>query len=131
VALSRLRAGVPVWLLASGGGERLWELRREADLVDLWAARSLAPARAAPALARARALAAALGGAEGALVLLLAPAWYGAEEDVPPLPGLRGLFVLYPGQRARPALAGHCEAWAAVAAGAAGELERALGGLAR
>jgi ATP-dependent Clp protease ATP-binding subunit ClpC len=130
VAVSRQQAGVPVWLVASEGGARVWELRRRADLVELWAARSLAPASAALALAKARALAAGLG-EEGAepVVLLLTPVWYGAEEEVPAVPGLRGLFVDYPGQRVRPALAGRCEAWAAVASGQPAELERVLGGL--
>jgi ATP-dependent Clp protease ATP-binding subunit ClpC len=130
VALSRQQAGVPVWLVASGGGARVWELRRRADLVELWAARSLAPASAALALEKARALAAGLG-EEGAdpVVLLLAPVWYGAEEEVPAVPGLRGLFVDYPRQRTRPVLAKQCEAWVTVASGQPGELERVLGGL--
>jgi ATP-dependent Clp protease ATP-binding subunit ClpC len=130
VALSRQQAGVPVWLVASGGGARVWELRRRADLVELWAARSLAPASAALALEKARALAAGLG-EEGAepVVLLLAPVWYGAEEDVPALPGLRALFVDYPRQRTRPVLAKQCEAWVTVASGQPAQLERVLGGL--
>jgi ATP-dependent Clp protease ATP-binding subunit ClpC len=130
VALSRQQAGVPVWLVASGGGARVWELRRRADLVELWAARSLAPASAALALEKARALAAGLGeaGAEP-VVLVLAPVWYGAEEEVPAVPGLRGLFVDYPRQRVRPVLAARCEAWAAIASGQPAQLERVLGGL--
>jgi ATP-dependent Clp protease ATP-binding subunit ClpC len=130
VAVSRQQAGVPVWLVASGGGARVWELRRRADLVELWAARSLAPASAALALEKARALAAGLAG-EGAdpVVLVLAPVWYGAEEEVPAVPGLRGLFVDYPRQRTRPVLAGRCEAWAAVPSSEIGQLERVLAGL--
>jgi ATP-dependent Clp protease ATP-binding subunit ClpC len=130
VALSRQHAGVPVWLVASGGGARVWELRRRPDLVELWAVRSLAPASAALALEKARALAAGLAD-EGAkpVVLVLAPVWYGAEEEVPAVPGLRGLFVDYPRQRVRPVLAGRCEAWAAVPSSEIGQLERVLGGL--
>jgi WD40 repeat protein len=130
-ALRRLRCGAPAWLVASGGCCPAWELRREADLVELWAARSLAPACAAEALRRARGLAAGPGdGGESALVLLLAPAWYGAEEQVAAVPGLRGLFVRPPGQGGgRPALVGLCEDWAGLAWGGADQLGRALGRL--
>jgi ATP-dependent Clp protease ATP-binding subunit ClpC len=130
-ALRRLRCGAPAWLVASGGEVPAWELRREADLVELWAARSLAPASAAEALRRARGLAAGLGdGGEPALVLLLAPSWYGAEEEVRPVPNLRGLFVRPPGQPGGPpALARLCEGWAALPWGGADQLGRALGRL--
>ena len=48
------------------------------------------------------------------VIVLLAQPWFGADEQVPTVPGLRGLFVQYPGRPVRPALAGHCERWASV-----------------
>ena len=48
------------------------------------------------------------------VIVLLSHPWFGAEEAVSAIPSLRGLFVQYPGQQIRPALAGCCERWESV-----------------
>ena len=66
---------------------------------------------------------------EDAVVLVLSHVWYGSEEEVPEVKGLRGLFVQYPGREVRPVLAERCERWEAVGSGAVGEVAEKLGRL--
>jgi ATP-dependent Clp protease ATP-binding subunit ClpC len=51
------------------------------------------------------------------VIVLLSHPWFGAEEAVSAVPSLRGLFVQYPGQQIRPALARACERWESVNTG--------------
>ena len=48
---------------------------------------------------------------------LLSHPWFGAEEQLPAVPALRGLFVQYPCRQIRPALGDACERWESVTAG--------------
>ncbi|HLX08126.1 MAG TPA: WD40 repeat domain-containing protein [Thermoanaerobaculia bacterium] len=118
LASSLLQAGLPVVLVTAGGHGEVHSLDRLADLVEIWTRRSLEPAAAGQSLRAARALRETL--REGPLepaVVLLAHAYFGAEDQVPAQPCLRGLFVQYPGQHVRPPLAGACERWESIAAG--------------
>jgi hypothetical protein len=128
LAASLVAAGQPVVLVTAGGRGTTRPLERRRDLVDLWTARSHAPAQAAGALRAARACRAQLGvGQDEPLIVALTHAYFGAEEvGLPRVPGLRGLFVQYPGQQVRPALAAQCERWETVAAGSVGSLVPAL-----
>ena len=64
------------------------------------------------------------------LIVLLSHPWFGAEQHLPSVPALRGLFVQYPGQRrVRPVLAEHCECWESLTAGDMGKLAECLGKL--
>ena len=132
LAASLIEARVACWLVAAGGRGAALPLERPADLVELWARRSLEPARPARALAAARALAGGLGG--GALepaVVLLAESHFGAEEaaGVGAVRGLRALFVRHGGDGDPPAWSGRCERWAVLPAGRPEGLVSALGGL--
>jgi hypothetical protein len=66
-----------------------------------------------------------------AIILVLSHTWYGSDEPLPAIKGLRGLFVQYPGRDVRPALAAQCERWESVDAGktdaAAERIGRLLG----
>jgi ATP-dependent Clp protease ATP-binding subunit ClpC len=124
-----LRGGQPAAVVLSGGAGAVREVRTEADLAAVLAARSARPARAGVSLRLARALCRPLG-TDGSdpVVLLLVPVWYG--WDAPPGAGpglLRGLFVRPPGARPAPPWAAGCDRWVCLAAGAgAAELDRAL-----
>ena len=115
IAASLLQARLPVTLLAAGGAGQVRLLEQPADLLDLWLLRSLEPAPAAQTLRLAHTLHTLLRDdrLEPVIVLLSHP-WFGAEEEVPAVSALRGLFVQYPGQQVRPALAGCCERWESV-----------------
>jgi len=118
LASSLLQAGLPVVLVTAGGRGEVHALDRLADLVEIWTRRSLEPAAAGQSLRAALALRETL--REGPLepaVVLLAHAYFGAEDQVPAVPCLRGLFVQYPSQQVRPSLAAACERWESIAAG--------------
>jgi WD40 repeat protein len=130
-----VEARLPVWLVTAGGAGSVALLEQPADLVELWTRRTLEPPRPARALAVARALRAGLVG-QGAwepVIVLLAQAYFGAEEDelMPPgvMPGLRGLFVHHVGQGGPPAWSMHCERWVAVGVGEGSGLGVVLGEL--
>jgi WD40 repeat protein len=128
IASSLLHAGLPAVLLLAGGGVR-W-LERGEDLLEIWTARSLAEVEAGRLLAAARGLRESLaGGPLEPVIVLLTHAFFAAEEEVPAIAGLRGLFVQYPRQQVRPALAGHCERMESVAAAETDRLGEILGRL--
>lgn len=118
LAASRLHAGQTVLLIAAGGVGQVRPLTQPADLLDVWTLRSLQPAAAAAVLH----LAATLRGSwretvlEPVIVVLSQP-WFGSGEALPTLPGLRGLFVQYPGTTVQPTLAVRCERWESVDTG--------------
>jgi ATP-dependent Clp protease ATP-binding subunit ClpC len=119
VARSLLQAGMPAMLVLTGQGvrpgEQIRELRESSDLLEVWTARTLSPAKATQSLRLASVVRAGLrdGGVEP-VILLLTQAWFGAEEEVARVAGLRALFVQYPGQQVRPAMAAMCERWHSV-----------------
>jgi hypothetical protein len=118
IASSLLEAHLPVVLVAAGGAGRVRTLEQPADLLELWTLRSLEPAAAVPALHLARAIRASLrDDLLEPLIVLLSHPWFGAEEELPAIPALRGLFVQYPGRQIRPALGDACERWENLNAG--------------
>jgi WD40 repeat protein len=135
LASTLLQARLPVWLVTAGGGGTAALLEQPADLVEIWTRRTLEPARPGRALAAARALRANLVGQSAfePVIVLLAHAHFGAEEEAPMpsglVQGLRGLFVHHAGQGGRPAWAAQCERWSAVSAGTESALLTVLGEL--
>jgi hypothetical protein len=130
VARTLRDAGVPVVLITPGEqGEQVLPLEHTADLIEIWTHRTLQPLDAARALRLASAVRANLHDGSGPepVILLLTQAWCGAEVAVPVIENLRGLFVQYPGQQVRPALAAQCARWQSVAAGQSEGLANILG----
>ncbi len=127
IAGSLLQAHLPVVLLAAGGAGQVRTLEQPVDLLELWTLRSLEPAAAAHTLQLARAIRETLrDGLLEPIIVLFSHPWFGAEENLLAIPALRGLFVQYPGQQVRPALAEHCERWESVAAAAGAQLAEHL-----
>ncbi len=130
VASSLLDAGLPVVLVTAGGRGSVRTLERSADLVDIWTERSLEGADEPGVLRVARAMRETLAGdALSPVVVLLSHVFYGADEEPPEVPGLRGLFVQYPGRTVRPPLAAACERWESVGSGEVEGLGERLGRL--
>jgi WD40 repeat protein len=117
IAQSIRRAGQRVILLTNSDGIKqgqwLLELTHPADLLEIWLQRTLKTIPAAHSLHLARILQAGLQKNDGLepIILVLSHPWYGAEEDIPQIKDLRGLFVQLPGYPAVPVLAGKCEKW--------------------
>lgn len=109
---SNRRAGL---VLAGTPGAALG-LDRAADLLEIWTARSLDPADEARSLRLADRMRRSIrDGERDPIILLLAHEWFGADVDLAVLPGLRALFVTYPGGRPRrPPLARRCERWSTI-----------------
>lgn len=127
LASSLLQASLPVVLVTAGGRSGVYPLERVSDLVEVWTQRSLEPAEVGRALGVARALRETLRGEPlEPVIVVLAHAYFGAEEEVPVVAGLRGLFVQYPSLQVRPALASVCERWESVAAGETADLAERL-----
>ncbi len=118
VASSLLDAGLPVVLVTAGGRGSVRTLERPADLVEVWTERSLEGADEPGALRVARAMRETLAGdALSPVIVLLSHVFYGADEEPPEVPGLRGFFVQYPGRTVRPTMAAACERWESVGPG--------------
>jgi hypothetical protein len=117
IAQSIHRAGQRVILLTNSDGikEGQWllELHHPADLVETWLQRTLKIIPAARSLELARVLRASLQENEGLepIILVLSHSWFGADDDIPQIKGLRGLFVQHPHYPVVPVLAGKCEKW--------------------
>jgi hypothetical protein len=135
LASTLVQARLPVWLVTAGGAGTAAFLEQPADLVEIWARRTLEPARPARALGAARALRNNLVGQSALepVIVVLSHAHFGADEEEPmPLgmvPGLRGLFVKHAGQGGRPAWSAHCERWSALCVGKESVLVTVLGEL--
>jgi hypothetical protein len=132
VARTLHAAGVPVVLVTPGDrGEQVLTLERTADLIEVWTHRTLQSINAVRALRVASAVRANLSDGSGRepVILLLTQPWCGTEAVGPAIAELRGLFVQYPGQQVRPALAPQCARWQSVAAGQTDRLARILGEL--
>lgn len=125
ITASLLDHGLPVGLLAAGGDEVVRLPTRAADLVELWTLRSLEPASAARVLRRAQGLRQTLrDGPLEPFILVLSHVWFGSGVTLPPLGGLRGLFVQLPGATPRPPLAAACERWECVTTATLPPLDR-------
>jgi ATP-dependent Clp protease ATP-binding subunit ClpC len=117
LAASLIKARLSAILVTAGGASRVRALERSDDLLELWTARTLSPADASGALRVARSLQENLrDGVLEPFILVLSHPWFGANETLS-AHSLRGLFVQYPGQRVKPALADYCERWDSIAAG--------------
>jgi ATP-dependent Clp protease ATP-binding subunit ClpC len=132
IANAVLQARLPAVLVTTESTGSICTLEEPAHLVDIWIARHLEPADAARTLDIAQTLRDTLrDGSQEPLIVLLSQPWFGVQEPIPTIPGLRGLFVQYPRQRVKPALAEHCERWESVDAGTltslTERLERLLG----
>jgi hypothetical protein len=67
------------------------------------------------------------GGPLGPVTVVLSHPYFGADEEPrTAVPGLRALFVQYPGQHVPPALAAACERWETVPAGRTAALGETL-----
>lgn len=129
-ARTLIQRGIRAILVTSGGQELVRVLDRGDDLVDIWTHRTNHAAVAARTLKIASATREYLrGDALDPLILVLSHPWFGSEEDIPNIAGLRGLFVQYPQHHARPVLAGRCERWETLTVGDAGNVSKSLGSL--
>ena len=111
-ARTLLDAGLSAMLVTpTDAGPPMVPIERPTDLAEIWTRRSFTPADAPRLLALAHALRATLPHEPGIppLVLLLTHTWFGADDDLPPISHLRGLFVQHPDHPNQPALAAHCE----------------------
>jgi hypothetical protein len=111
-ARTLLDAGLTAMLVTpTDAGPPMVPIERPTDLAEIWTRRSYTPADAPRLLALSQALRAALPHEPGIppLILLLTHTWFGAEDDLAPIPHLRALFVQHPNHPNQPALAPHCE----------------------
>ena len=125
------QAGLPTILVTSGGTEMILPIDKTADLVEVWTHRTLKPANAPRSLKLAQSLRANLdseGGLE-AIVLLVTHPWFGADDEMPSMSHVRGLFIQYPGYPVRPVLATQYERWQMVAPDHTTGLDQILGDL--
>ena len=117
IAQSLRRAGQRVILLTNSDGikEGQWllELNHPPNLLETWLQRTLKSIPASRSLELARVLRAGLQENDGLepIILVLSHPWFGADEEIPEMKGLRGLFVQYPHYPVVPVLAGKCEKW--------------------
>lgn len=127
-----LEASLRAVLVTSGGPEIVRELQRVEDLVDVWTVRSHRLAHAKRTLKLADAMRGQIGG-DGLepLIVVLSHTWFGADESVGDLAGLRGLFVQYPKFEGKPPLASRCERWESIRPADATRLSKVLGELIR
>ena len=131
VATTLRAAGVAVALVTAGGAGTARLADTATAALAALTERSLDLADAVAAMARAETLRRSLRG-RGAepVVLLLSHPWFGAEEpEAMTPPGLRGLFIQYPGRRVRPAWADRCLRHETLPPAAWAQLPAALGRL--
>ncbi len=133
IVASTLRdAGVSVVMITPDEPvDAIIAIEHRADLVETWTRRTLFPARGQRLLRAADAVRASLRGdiSTEPAVLLLSHCWFGAEERLPEVPGLRGLFVLHPGHDVTPVAAPMCERYQLLSALGSTNLGRVLGEL--
>ncbi len=134
VARSLRKAGIPAVLVTTGdkeGVETVRSIEHASDMVEIWTRRTMVPVNTSRCLKLARVIREQLrGGPLEPVVLVLSHAWFGADEDIPAVPNMRGLFVQYPNHDERPAMAGACERWESVGAGETSNMLEMLGRLA-
>ena len=131
VARTLHQANIPTLVVTSGGNEQILTIDKTADLIDIWTQRTLKAAQVPRSLKLAQALRTNLQ-SEGGLdpiVLLLTHPWFGADDDIPKLSNVRGLFIQYPDYNVRPALADKCDRWQSIKHDQITGLENILGEL--
>ncbi len=132
IARALRRRAIPVRLVALGGQAKVKTLEHPRDLIELLTVRSFEPVDQAAALRTAERVASELAAQAGGSVsiLLLTQPYWGIDMKAPaPTPGIRALFVQYPGQQVRPSFAAHCERWESIDAGESERLSQVLGRL--
>jgi ATP-dependent Clp protease ATP-binding subunit ClpC len=118
IANAVLQARLPAVLVTTETTGSICLLEEPAHLVDIWIARHLEPANAVRTLDIAQTLRNTLrNDSQEPLIVLLSQPWFGAQETIPAIPGLRGLFVQYPKRNVKPVLAEQCERWENIDAG--------------
>jgi ATP-dependent Clp protease ATP-binding subunit ClpC len=127
IANALLQARLPAVLVTTEKTGSICTLEEPSHLVDIWMARHLEPVNVVRTLNIAQTLRDTLrDGSQEPLIVLLSQPWFGAQEAIPAISGLRGLFVQYPKQRVKPALAEQCERWESIYAGTLVSLKERL-----
>ena len=130
VANSLRQAEIPVVLITTGEEqEQIVQLDNPQDLVEIWMQRAIAPANEVRSLKLAHAIRTNLLDESGLepIILLLTHPWFGAEQKISRIQGLRALFVQYPSVQVQPAIANLCERWEDLSAKQTAELGQILG----
>jgi len=110
-------AEIPVVLITTGDEqEQIIHLNHPPDLVEIWTQRVLSPPHEARSLKLASAIRSNLQeeGGPKPIILLLTHPWFGAEQKISGIPGLRGLFVQYPDMLVPLAIANLCERYSSI-----------------
>jgi hypothetical protein len=128
VVRSLLRHQIPVALVTPGLRRERPPIVNAETALDVWLAEGDEPAREADSLRQALLECERIGGHSDPNVLLLTHPWFGADCSMPAVPRLHALFVKYPNQNVRPALAAACQRREELAAG---EVQGLPGTLAR
>ena len=113
-----LRAGVPAYLMAAGGANRIFPLQQPADLFSVLTAQTPEPVDVDLTLRQAQALRSSLvtDASTNPIILLLSHPCFGRDHlHHPTIPHLRGLFARYPRQKSDPFWASRCDAWGTLA----------------
>ncbi|MBO3459584.1 hypothetical protein G7B40_033190 [Aetokthonos hydrillicola Thurmond2011] len=124
------QAEIPVVLITTGEEqEKIVQLDNTQDLVEIWTQRAIAPANETRSLKVANAIRTNLIDQSGLepIILLLTHPWFGAEQNISRIQGLRGLFVQYPAIELQPDIANLCERWETIRAGETATLGQILG----
>jgi len=124
------QAEIPVVLVTTGEEqERIVQLDNPQDLVEIWTQRAIAPPNEIRSLKLAHAVRTNLLDESGLepIILLLTHPWFGAEQKISRIKGLRGLFIQYPAVQVQPAIANLCERWENISAKQTEELGQILG----
>jgi len=124
------QAEIPVVLVTTGEEqERIVQLDNPQDLVEIWTQRAIAPPNEIRSLKLAHAVRTNLLDESGLepIILLLTHPWFGAEQKISRIKGLRGLFIQYPAVQVQPAIANLCERWENISAKQTAELGQILG----
>ncbi len=130
IADALYRAGLPAVLITTGEPVAVSILEQPADFLEIWTRRDYSSADPARAFAAASAMRETLrnGPVEPVVVLLTHP-WFAEGDGAPPVPGLRALFVQYPGRRVAPPFGKHCERFESLLLGEVERLPDILGRL--
>ncbi len=130
IADALFRAGLPAVLITTGEPVAVSILEQPADFLDIWTRRDYNPVNPARALAAASAMRETIrDGALDPVVVLLTHPWFAEKNGAPQVPGLRALFVQYPGMRVAPPLGEHCERSESLLSGEVDRLPDVLGRL--
>jgi len=123
-------AEIPVVLITTGDKqEQIMSLDNPQDLVEIWTQRVISPANEIRSLKLASAIRTNLKDESGLepIILLLTHPWFGADNKISHIPGLRGLFVQYPSVQVQPAISNLCERYSYIDAEQTTDLGQILG----